>query len=90
MVMRISIQSLALTGALLWGGCLLLLGLGNLAVPTYGGAFLQGISSVYPGFHHVHTLGDIFVDTLYGAIDGALAGALVAWLYNTFSRAGSA
>jgi hypothetical protein len=59
----------------------------NLAVPTYGNAFLQGIGSVYPGFYHTRTFADVIVGTVYGAVDGALGGALLAWLYNSLTRA---
>jgi hypothetical protein len=87
MVMRLSVQGLAWSGALLWGGCLLVLSLANLAVPAYGGAFLQGVGSVYPGFYHARSFADVLVGTMYGVVDGALGGALLAWLYNSVTRA---
>jgi hypothetical protein len=76
---------MAITLALLWGGCLLSVGLVNLIVPTYGARFLEMMSSVYPGFYATHTAGDVVVGTLVGSIDGAIAGALIAWLYNKLS-----
>jgi len=82
--MNLSIKSVAITAALLCGGCLLALGLINLAVPSYGAAFLNGVASIYPGFRHSHTLVDVLLGTAYGAIDGALGGAFFAWLYNSF------
>jgi len=85
--MRLSVKGLALTAAVLWGGCLLVLGLVNLAVPTYGASFLQGVGSVYPGFYHSHTFADVLVGTVYGLIDGAFGGMSIAWIYNKFSRA---
>ena len=85
--MHLSVKGLAVTAALLWGGCLLVLGLLNLAVPSYGAAFLQGVSSVYPGFHGVHTLGDVVLGTAYGAVDGALGGMFFAWVYNALTPA---
>ncbi len=85
--MRLSVKGLALTAAVLWGGCLLVLGLVNLAVPTYGTAFLQGVSSIYPGFYHSHTFVDVLIGGVYGVIDGALGGMFFAWIYNEVSRA---
>ena len=83
--MRLSAKALAITSALLWGGCLLLLGLINLAAPSYGADFLRGMGSVYPGFYHSRTFADVLLGTLYGVVDGALAGWLFGWLYNYFA-----
>jgi len=82
--MKLSIKALTIAFALLWGGCILLVGVVNLAVPTYGLSFLELLSSIYPGFHAARTLGDVFVGTLYGIVDGGIGGAVVAWLYNLF------
>jgi hypothetical protein len=73
---------MALSGALLWGGAVLFVGLINLAKPTYGLAFLEMVSSVYPWFHASRTYPDIVIGTIDGLIDGAVAGFLFAWLYN--------
>jgi hypothetical protein len=83
--MKLSIRALMITAALLWGGGLLLVGLLNLASESYGLAFLQMMSSVYPGFHVSRTLGDVLVGTVYAAVDGAICGLLFGWLYNAFA-----
>ena len=80
--MRFSPKVLALTAGVLWGGCMLLTGLMNLVLPSYGEHFLLTMSSVYPGYHATRTLGDVLVGTGYGLVDGAVAGLLFAWLYN--------
>jgi hypothetical protein len=80
--MRLSGRALAIAAGLLWGGAILLVGLVHLAGASYGSAFLQTISSVYPGFHASRTLGDVLVGTAYGLVDGGLGGLLLAWLYN--------
>jgi hypothetical protein len=49
--MQLSIKGAAIAGGLLWGGALLLAGLLNLAYAGYAEAFLQVMSSIYPGFH---------------------------------------
>ena len=80
--MRLSIKSFAMASGLLWGGCILLTGLLNLAFPNYGAAMLQMMSSVYPGFHFSRSLGDVLVGCGYGLVDGAVGGLIFAWLYN--------
>ncbi len=83
--MKLSIRALAIVAAVLWGGCLLFVGALNLISASYGAAFLQVMSSVYPGFHASRTFGDVLVGGACGAIDGAICGALVAWLYNALA-----
>jgi hypothetical protein len=82
--MRLSAKALAITAALIWGGCLLLVGLINLAAPSYGVDFLRGIGSIYPGFYHSRNFGDVLLGTVYALVDGAIAGWLIGWLYNRF------
>jgi hypothetical protein len=84
--MRLDTKALALTGGILWGGCLLLVGLVNLAAPSYGLAWLQLAASIYPGYHATAGLGSLVVVTLYGLVDGAAAGALFGWVYNRLAR----
>ena len=83
--MKLSVRSLAIVSALLWGGGVLFVGLVNLAAPHYGIAFLQCVSSVYPGFHNSRHFVDVLVGTGYALFDGAVGGALFGWLYNSFS-----
>jgi len=83
--MRFSPKAIALAGAIVWGGAILLVCLVNLAWPGYGLSFLQMTSSVYPGFHASHTIGNVLVGTLDGLVDGAVAGLFFAWLYNAFA-----
>lgn len=45
--MRFSVKAVKITFALLWGGCLLLVELANLADASYGGKLLGMMSSVY-------------------------------------------
>jgi hypothetical protein len=80
--MRLSPKSLALACGLLWGCGVLTVGLINLAVPGYGVEFLKSISSVYYGFRASGGFVNALVGGVYGFVDGAIAGLLVAWLYN--------
>jgi hypothetical protein len=79
---QLSVKVMMLVTAILWGGCLLFVGLVNLAAPSYGVDFLRMMSSVYPGLHATRTAGEVILGTIYGFVDGAIAGCLFAWLYN--------
>lgn len=79
---QLSVKVMTLVTAILWGGCLLFVGLVNLAAPSYGVDFLRMMSSVYPGFHMTRTVGELILGTVYGFVDGAIAGCLFASLYN--------
>ena len=81
--MTINVKAAAVTGGVLWGVlAMLAIGVGNLLVEGYGQAFLDVMASVYPGYTATPTVGQVIIGTLYGLLDGALAGAAFAWLYN--------
>lgn len=81
--MRLSIKGMAVASGLLWALGILFVGLINLARPTYGMDFLTMLSSVYPWFHSSHTLASVAVGVVEGFCDGAIAGGLLGWLYNS-------
>jgi len=87
--MKLNGKALALALGLLWSGCLLITGLLAFALATegdyFGKDFLLAMASVYPGYRGVPELGDVLLGAVYGLVDGALGGWLVAWLYNRFS-----
>jgi hypothetical protein len=83
--MKLSIKAFAFTAGLLWGGAILSVSLVNLAAPSYGQAFLDLCSSIYPGFHASRTIGSVVIGTLYGLFDGGIGGVIFAWLYNRFA-----
>ncbi len=80
--MSLSIKALAIAGAVFTGGSFLLIGMLNLLFPGYGVGFLELGASIYPGYQGPGGFGSVIVVTFYGLIDGAIAGALFAWLYN--------
>jgi hypothetical protein len=80
--MRLSLKALVIAAGILWGGCILSVGLVNLAAPTYGTAFLQFASSIYPGFHNSRSFVDVIVGTLYGVVDAGFGGLIFGWIYN--------
>jgi hypothetical protein len=54
----------------------------HIAMPHYGTQFLEGISSIYPGFHGGVSLSEALVGTGYAIVDGGVGGFVLAWLYN--------
>lgn len=85
--MKLSIKALAIALGVVWGGCILLVGLAQLAWPGYGSAFLGMAGSIYPGFDPAGGAGAVVVGALYGFVDGAVGGAVLAWLYNKVAAA---
>lgn len=83
--MSLNLKALALTAAVLWGGCFFLVSLINLIWPPYGVAWLDLGASIYPGYHGPSGFGSVIVVTLYALVDGGIAGALFAWVYNAFA-----
>jgi hypothetical protein len=61
-----------------------LIGILNFLIPPYGADLLVVLGSVYPGVFGAGTLSEALLGTAYGAVDGALAGLLIAWVYNFF------
>jgi hypothetical protein len=80
--MGLSVKGLALALGIAWGGCIFLVGIGNLLWPGYGAAFLDLARSIYPGYGSTGGFWGVIVGTLYGLLDGAVGGFIIAWLYN--------
>lgn len=79
---KLSVKALAITSAILWGGGLLLVGVMNLYRPGYGNAFLQVMSSVYPGYDGMASWKSIGILTACGVFDGVMCGIAAALIYN--------
>jgi hypothetical protein len=86
--MTLNVKAMGIACGLLWGVCVLVIGLANLAWPGYGLAFLDVVASIYPGYE-VGGFGSVIWGTLYGLVDGAIAGIIVAWLYNKLAGSGA-
>jgi hypothetical protein len=82
--MKLSIKGLSIAAALVWGGAIFLTGVLYVMNGSYGEGFLEVCSSIYPGYQVSATMGSVLIATVYGAVDGAISGAVFAWLYNTF------
>ncbi len=85
--MKLDVKALALTGGLIWGILAMFLsGVANLIWVGYAQGFLDVMASVYPGYNATASFGQVIIGTLYGLVDGAVAGALFAWVYNCFAQ----
>ena len=82
--MRVSLKAITLSSAIVWGFAMLLVGLIHMATHTYGGEFLRIMSSVYPGADTAPTIGRVLLGTVYGFVDGAVAGFFFGLLYDSF------
>jgi hypothetical protein len=83
--MKLNVKGVALTFGLLWGGAMLVVGVVNMISSGYGQLFLATMASLYPGYYVSGSFGDVVVGALYGLVDGAIGGAVLAWLYNRLS-----
>ena len=87
--MRFNIRAMALASAILWGGCVLLVGVGNLIIDGYGQHFLEVLASIYTGYHAIRNFADVGIAVFYAILDGMIGGGILAWLYNRLARPGA-
>ena len=80
--MKLNVKALAMSGAILWGAVILLI--------TWWILLLDGpsdevtlLAKVYRGYS-ITFMGSL-IGMLWGLMDGAIGGALLAWLYNRLS-----
>ncbi len=83
--MRLSLKGAALGLGLLWALAVGLTAAAGQLWPGYGDAFLDVVRSVYPGYGATTGWAGVVVGTGYALVDGAVAGAVYAWLYNRFA-----
>jgi hypothetical protein len=84
--MRLDVRAMAIAVSILWGACVLFVGIVNAMWPAYGQAFLELCASIYPGYHPSTNFGSVLVGTLYALVDGAFGGAIFGWLYNRCAK----
>ena len=84
--MRLNVVALGAATALIWGAAILVVASANLIWPPYGRALLDLAASIYPGYHAGSGAGSVVTGTLYALVDGAVGGAVFAWLYNLVAR----
>jgi hypothetical protein len=76
---KLSIKALAVAGGALWGVYMLLIAW-SAWLFNWGTGFVTVMSSIYIGFTPTF-LGGV-IGAVWGFIDGAIAGAVIAWIYN--------
>lgn len=80
---RLNVRSLAIAGAILTGACLFLTAL-LASWGVIGSELVELAATIYPGY--AVGFGGAVIGLFYGAVEGAIVGGLVAWLYNKFSK----
>jgi hypothetical protein len=75
---RLSVKGLGLALGVTWGAGVLILGL--IGAVGWGRAVVDVLGSLYLGFRPT-LLGSV-IGGVWAFVDGALAGVVVAWLYN--------
>jgi hypothetical protein len=79
--MRLCVRTTALTLGIFWAVVFFLVAAAQQIWPTYGVAFLDLMDGLYPGYAP-GGFGSVILGSLYAVVDGAIGGAILAWLYN--------
>jgi hypothetical protein len=77
--MKLNLKAFALTSGILWGAAVFLMTLWLIAF-GYEGGIMRQLDHFYFGYS-VSVVGAV-IGLAYGFVDGAIGGALFAWLYN--------
>ncbi len=77
--MKLNLKALALTSGLLWGGAVCFATLWLIAL-GYEGTVIRQLDHFYFGYSF--SVVGAFIGLAWGFVDGAIGGALFAWLYN--------
>jgi hypothetical protein len=80
--MKLNVKALALASGLLWGGTVCVATLWLIAL-GHQGTMIRQLDHFYLGY--TFSVAGAFVGLVYGFVDGAIGGALLAWLYNRFT-----
>ncbi|MCL5003949.1 MAG: bacteriophage holin [Patescibacteria group bacterium] len=78
-----NLNKAALTGGIVWGGCLFVTTLASVYF-GYATAFLQAFGSIYPGYSI--TLTGSVVGLIYGFLDAFVGVYIIAWVYKMLSK----
>lgn len=82
--MKLSIKAFALTSGIVWGAVVCLSTLW-LLMRGYDGRLISQLDHFYVGY--TFSAVGAFVGLAWGFVDGALLGAIFAWLYNRLAGA---
>ena len=81
--MKLSVKALALASGILWGASVFLATLWLLA-RGYDGRLIAQLDHFYLGYSY--SIAGAFVGLVWGFVDGAVGGAILAWLYNVLAK----
>jgi hypothetical protein len=84
--MSIRIRTVSLTFAMFVSILMIVVGLARLVSEDYGQAFVDVMASLYPGYTGTANFPQVIIGALYGALDGAVVGTVLSWLYNQCSK----
>lgn len=76
----VDVKKAAISVGLIWGSGLLFVGLLGAITGTYGVEFINTAGSVYLGYSPTYV--GAVIGGILGFIDGAIAAAIVGWIYN--------
>jgi hypothetical protein len=82
--MKLSVKAFALTSGIFWGAVVFLATLW-LLMRGYDGKLISQLDHFYPGYSFSAV--GAFVGLAWGFVDGAVSGAIFAWLYNKLAKA---
>jgi len=80
---KLNVKAFALACGIIWSAAMLIMGLINI-VSSYGSGWVALMSTLYLGYKPT-LLGSI-VGAIWGFVDAGIGGAVLAWLYNKFSK----
>ena len=81
--MKLSVKALALASGILWGASVFLATLW-LLMRGYDGRLIAQLDHFYIGYSY--SVVGAFVGLVWGFVDGAVGGAILAWLYNALAK----
>ena len=82
--MKLSVKAFALTSGILWGALVCLATLWLLMMGS-DGLLIRQLDNFYLGYSYSAV--GAFVGLVWGFVDGAVSGAVFAWLYNKLAKA---
>lgn len=80
---KLDARALGLSLGVLWGLSVVFMGLAAMAC-SWAARFVHLLSSLYIGYDA--TITGSLIGGVWGFVDAAIAGVLIAWLYNKFAK----
>ena len=84
--MKLNVVALATACGVLWGVCILFVGVVSWFSEGYGRSFQEIIGGLYPFYAGNGETVDLLIGTIVGVVDGSVGGALLALIYNGCCR----